>query len=77
MAEVAELADALGSGPNVRKDVGVRVPASAHFVSKTSNRLIHKQLGCIAKHEKGFTLSTASMTFSSVCGIPDNCHTGS
>lgn len=28
-AEVAELADALGSGPNVRKDVGVRIPASA------------------------------------------------
>ncbi len=29
LAEVAELADALGSGPNVRKDVGVRIPASA------------------------------------------------
>ncbi len=26
---MAELADALGSGPNVRKDVGVRIPASA------------------------------------------------
>ncbi len=29
LAEVAELADALGSGPSVRKDVGVRIPASA------------------------------------------------
>ena len=28
-AEVAELADALDSGSNVRKDVGVRVPPSA------------------------------------------------
>ncbi len=32
-AEVAELADALGSGPNVRKDVGVRIPASANLIS--------------------------------------------
>jgi hypothetical protein len=28
-AEVAELADAHGSGPCIRKDVGVRVPSSA------------------------------------------------
>ncbi len=28
---MAELADALGSGPNVRKDVGVRIPASANL----------------------------------------------
>ncbi len=33
IAEVAELADALGSGPSVRKDVGVRIPASAYFIS--------------------------------------------
>ncbi len=30
---MAELADALGSGPNVRKDVGVRIPASANLQS--------------------------------------------
>ncbi len=44
MAEVAELADALGSGPNVRKDVGVRIPASAYFVVKSFNYRIYKYL---------------------------------
>jgi hypothetical protein len=33
-AEVAELADAHGSGPCTRKGVGVRVPSSAPKVSK-------------------------------------------
>ena len=33
-AEVAELADAHGSGPCTRKSVGVRVPSSAPIVSK-------------------------------------------
>jgi hypothetical protein len=33
-AEVAELADAHGSGPCTRKGVGVRVPSSAPIVSK-------------------------------------------
>ncbi len=32
IAEVAELADALASGASVRKDVGVRIPASASFI---------------------------------------------
>ena len=36
-AEVAELVDALGSGPSVRKDVGVRIPASADFLSLNIN----------------------------------------
>jgi hypothetical protein len=31
-AEVAELADALGSGPSTRKGVGVRVPSSAPVI---------------------------------------------
>ena len=31
IAEVAELADALASGASVRKDVGVRIPASANL----------------------------------------------
>ncbi len=74
---MAELADALGSGPNVRKDVGVRIPASAHFIPETPNYLIYKQLDCAANHEKVFMLSTASMTPSSVRVILDNCHTGS
>ena len=33
-AEVAELADAHGSGPCTRKGVGVRVPSSAPFLKK-------------------------------------------
>jgi hypothetical protein len=33
-AEVAELADARGSGPRTRKGVGVRVPSSAPSNSK-------------------------------------------
>ena len=33
-AEVAELADARGSGPRTRKGVGVRVPSSAPYDSK-------------------------------------------
>ena len=32
-AEVAELADARGSGPRTRKGVGVRVPSSAPVIS--------------------------------------------
>ena len=34
-AEVAELADARGSGPRTRKGVGVRVPSSAPINRKT------------------------------------------
>ena len=34
-AEVAELADAHGSGPCTRKGVGVRVPSSAPILSKS------------------------------------------
>ena len=29
---MAELADALGSGPSVRKDIGVQVPFRAKFI---------------------------------------------
>jgi hypothetical protein len=36
-AEVAELADARGSGPRTRKGVGVRVPSSA---PKIENRFL-------------------------------------
>ncbi len=33
---------------------GVRIPASAHFVSKILNCLIYRKLGNIVKHEKPF-----------------------
>ena len=36
-AEVAELADARGSGPRTRKGVGVRVPSSAPILFKVSS----------------------------------------
>ena len=35
-AEVAELADARGSGPRTRKGVGVRVPSSAPKIQRDS-----------------------------------------
>ena len=54
---MAELADALGSGPSVRKDIGVRIPASAHFISKILNRLIYRKLGNIVKPEKPFHIA--------------------
>jgi hypothetical protein len=38
-AEVAELADAHGSGPCTRKGVGVRVPSSAHLNTLFFNNL--------------------------------------
>lgn len=40
---MAELADALGSGPNVRKDVGVRIPASAFLKSCVNLDLTFKE----------------------------------
>jgi len=36
-AEVAELADARGSGPRTRKGVGVRVPSSAPDIENQSS----------------------------------------
>ena len=45
-AEVAELADARGSGPRTRKGVGVRVPSSAPIVKKNL-QILHKSLHLI------------------------------
>ncbi len=39
---MAELVDALGSGPSVRKDVGVRIPASAVLSPINSISYKHK-----------------------------------
>ncbi len=33
---------------------GVRIPASAHFIPRTLNRLIYRKLGNIVKSEKPF-----------------------
>jgi hypothetical protein len=40
-AEVAELADARGSGPRTRKGVGVRVPSSAPNIYSASGGLTY------------------------------------
>src|SRR3954463_14364090 len=51
LAEVAELADAHGSGPCTRKGVGVRVPSSApRFLNSLTSpvrRLTHSRVGPI------------------------------
>jgi hypothetical protein len=42
-AEVAELADAHGSGPCARKGVGVRVPSSAPIVAEAKQKFIQQK----------------------------------
>ena len=55
LAEVAELADAHGSGPCTRKGVGVRVPSSAPILLSVAQHqlrdIVFSQLliGCLGK----------------------------
>src|ERR1700722_31519 len=45
LAEVAELADAHGSGPCTRKGVGVRVPSSAPLVFLLARYVVNLSVG--------------------------------
>jgi hypothetical protein len=43
-AVVAELADALGSGPSARKSMGVQIPSTAPVLKMSAHKLAHKKI---------------------------------